>query len=65
VLFRRATPLIAGPIRLAVPDWASVNLAAAALAMLAAILLFRTRLGLLATLAICAAAGLGIGAVAG
>jgi chromate transporter len=64
VLFRRIAPLVAGPIRLLLPDWASVNLAAVALAALAAILLFRTRLGLLGTLAICAAAGLGIGAVA-
>jgi len=64
VLFRRTAPLVVGPIRLAMPDWASVNVAASALAVLAAILLFRTRLGMLATLAICAAAGLGIGAIA-
>jgi chromate transporter len=64
VLFRRTAPLVAGPIKLTMPDWASLNLAALALAVLAALLLFRTRLGMLGTLAICAAAGLGISAVA-
>lgn len=65
VLFRRAAPVAAGPITLAMPDWTSLNLAALALSVLAAVLLFRTRLGMLATLTICAAAGLGIGAMAG
>ncbi len=58
VLFGRTRALVLGPASLDLPVLASFDPAAAALAVLGAVLLFRTRLGLPGTLAVCAAAGL-------
>lgn len=58
VLFRRLEPSGWG---FAVPVWASVDWAALLLALLAAVLLFRFRLGILSMLMICSAAGLVLG----
>jgi chromate transporter len=60
VLFARVT-LWRG---ISVPDPASLDWRAAALTVLAFLLLFRTRLGVLWTLAVCAVAGVGIAALA-
>lgn len=46
-----------GPLRLALPDPASVDVAALALSFVAAIALFRFHLGIPCTLALCAALG--------
>ncbi len=48
-----------GPLRLAVPDPASLEAAALALVVIAAVLLFAFKLGVLRTLAVCAALGVG------
>jgi chromate transporter len=58
VLFREHQRVAAGPISVELPLPASMDLAAVALALLAAIAIFRFRLGILPTLAITAAAGL-------
>jgi chromate transporter len=55
VLFARVALVRAGPLHLNIPDWRSADPTAALLALLAFYLLFRTRLGVLATLGICAA----------
>jgi chromate transporter len=57
VLFAELTELSLGPLRLLLPVPASVDPAALALAAVATLLLFRTRVGMIATLAICGAAG--------
>ncbi len=58
VLFRRLEPTAWG---LDLPVWASVDRAAVLLALLAALLLFRFRLGIIPMLAICSVLGLLIG----
>lgn len=58
VLFRRLEPSGWG---FEVPVWASVDWAALLLSVLAALLLFRFRLGIISMLAICSAAGLVLG----
>ncbi len=58
VLFTRVGTLTAVPVRTVAPDWTSFDWRAAALAILAALLLMRWKLGVLKTLAICAGAGL-------
>lgn len=58
VLFREHAALRAGPVALDVPLPTSIDLAAVALAALAAVCLFRLKLGVLRTLGIAAAAGL-------
>jgi chromate transporter len=58
VLFRDHRAVQAGPIALDVPVPGSLNLAALALAVLAAVCLFRLKLGILRTLGVTAAAGL-------
>jgi chromate transporter len=52
VLFRRVDTVVAGPVRLAVPDPTSLDIAAVALAALAAVALMRLKLGVPATLAL-------------
>jgi chromate transporter len=58
VLFGRVEAQWYGPLRLWTPDPGSLNVEALLLAGLAAILLFRTRLGIIGTLALTAAAAL-------
>jgi chromate transporter len=58
VLFREVGAFHAGPIAIATPRWETVNWLAVALSLLGAVLLFRLRLGILWTLAICGALGL-------
>jgi chromate transporter len=65
VLFGRVEPQWLGPLRIWSPDLASLNLEALALAALAGLLLLGLRAGILATLALTAAAGLAWSTVAG
>ena len=58
VLFREVGTFRVGPVTMAAPAWGSINLAAVALSTIAALCLFRFRLGILATLAICGGLGL-------
>jgi chromate transporter len=53
-----------GPIRIGVPDLSTVNLSAIVIALIAAVLIFRLRIGIVKVLGICAALG-AIGAVLG
>ncbi len=54
-----------GPLRLLKPDLATIDWTAAALVLLAAVTVFRFRLSILWTLAICALAGVGVKLVLG
>ena len=56
-LFAKVGEVSAGPVRLAWPDWSSLNPAALVLALLSAGLLLRLRAGTLVTLTVCATAG--------
>ncbi len=58
VLFRDHTPFRAGPLAIDAPIPASIDLAAVALAAIAAVCLFRFRLGVLRTLGVAAVLGL-------
>jgi chromate transporter len=58
VIFRARFEIDAGPLHLEVPDVASLDIAAAALAALAAVLLFVRHAGIVTTLAVCASASL-------
>lgn len=58
VLFRRVETVVAGPVRIAVPDPTSLDVAAVALAALAAVALMRRKLGVPATLALVGVIGL-------
>jgi chromate transporter len=58
VLFARIDEHVAGPLRLSLPDVASLRLDAAALSVVAFVLLFAFRRGILTTLAICGALAL-------
>ena len=58
VLFREVGTLAVGPFRPTWPVWASLDPAALALSAVAAAALFRFRLGVVATLALCCALGL-------
>jgi chromate transporter len=60
VLFARVSPLHWGPVNTLAPDLTSFDWRAGLLALVATGLLFRTRLGVFATLAICAGGGLAI-----
>jgi chromate transporter len=64
VLFAELRPVAAGPLALELPLLASLDARALLLAALAALCLFRLRLGVLATLAIAAGAGVGLSYVA-
>ncbi|MDZ4860848.1 MAG: chromate efflux transporter [Candidatus Hydrogenedentes bacterium] len=63
-LFGRVDEMVFGPLHLQVPSLATINWAAAALAVAAAIATFRFHVGMLKTLAGCAAAGLAYAALA-
>lgn len=58
VLFRTVATVEAGPFRLIVPDVASLDVEAVAIAAVAAVLLFRLHAGIMTTLAVCGALGL-------
>jgi chromate transporter len=58
VLFRRVAEVRAGGARLLVPEWASLDWASLLIAVAAFVALFRFRVGMLATLAGAAAAGM-------
>lgn len=58
VLIAKVEPEWHGPLRIWLPDFSTLQLEAVALSSLAAILLLRMRLGIAATLAICAGAAL-------
>ncbi len=58
VIFRARFEIDAGPLRLEVPDVSSLDIAAALLAALAAVLLFVRHTGIVTTLAVCASASL-------
>jgi chromate transporter len=57
VVFRTVDELHVGPLRLLVPDIASVDLVAALLAAVATLALFRFHIGIPKTLALCAGLG--------
>ena len=63
VLFARVTMAEAGPLRLQVPEWASFDWRAAAVATVALVLIFALKRGVIATLAVTAALGLALGAL--
>lgn len=58
VLFREVGTFRMGPVSIAAPVWASIDLIAVTLSVIAAICLFRLRIGILATLATCGGLGL-------
>jgi chromate transporter len=58
VLFGKVAAVRHGPLQLWTPDWATLNVEALSLALLAAALLFGLRLGILGTLAIAASIAL-------
>ncbi|MEQ1653368.1 MAG: chromate transporter, partial [Hyphomicrobium sp.] len=58
VIFRKVDDVQAGPLHLALPDPASLDWTAAALALLAAVMLFRLHASIMTTLAVCAALAL-------
>ncbi|HEY9011686.1 MAG TPA: chromate efflux transporter [Devosia sp.] len=58
VLFREVGTFRAGPVTIASPVWTSINWIAVALSLLAVLCLFRLKLDILQTLAICGAFGL-------
>jgi chromate transporter len=57
VLFAEVATFRLGPLAIAAPQWASLDLAAVALSIVAAVCLLRLRLGILATLTICGVLG--------
>lgn len=63
VLFAEVQVLRLGLLAVAWPDWTSVEPAALGLALVAAVALFRFKLGVLAVLALCAGLGLAVQAV--
>jgi len=60
VLFRQVSDVGFGPLTLTLPDLASFDWKVAVVALLAALLIFRLRFGIIRTLAISAAAGLAL-----
>ncbi len=65
VVFANLEERDVGPLRLLVPELATLDWAAAALVLLAAVTVFKFRLSILWTLAICALAGVGVKVVLG
>jgi chromate transporter len=61
VVFRRVSEIVAGPLRMPLPEWSSVDPIALALTILAAAAMFWLKLGMLKTLALFGAVGLAIG----
>jgi chromate transporter len=57
-LFGNVREVFVGPVRLLKPDWHTLDLAALAIAAAALVAMFRFKLGMIPTLAGCAAAGL-------
>lgn len=60
VLFPRVETVSAGPLRLAVPEWASLDMTAALMMLAAALALLRFKAGMLVTLGAGALAGIGL-----
>jgi chromate transporter len=60
-LFRKVGALTLGPLDLAWPVWSSLDPVALVLAGVAMLAMFRFRLGMIPTLALCAVLGLGVG----
>ena len=60
VVFRKVAEVQLGPVRLLQPAWASLDYAALGMALLAAGLLFRLKLGVMKTLGVCMVAGLAL-----
>lgn len=60
VLFTQVGKLQAGPLALWWPQWSSLNPAALAIAVLAAVLLFRFKTGIIKMLAVCASIGMAL-----
>ncbi|HEX2529077.1 MAG TPA: chromate efflux transporter [Geminicoccus sp.] len=58
-LFGRVSEVSIGPVLVSVPDWRTLDPLALALAALAMVAMFGLRIGMIPTLAICGAAGLG------
>jgi chromate transporter len=65
VLFARVTSIDVGPLQLQTPVLASFDWRAAAIAVVALVLIFRAKIGILPTLAVCAAMGLVLGLLTG
>jgi chromate transporter len=63
VLFHRLEPTVLGPVKLLWPDVASVDWRAALIAVVAALLVFRFKRGMLTVLGACALLGLGLSLV--
>jgi chromate transporter len=63
VVFREVGSLQLGPVSLVWPDWASIDAVALGLSIVAAVALFRFKLGILPVLGLCAALGLVAGAI--
>jgi chromate transporter len=61
VLFARVGIIEAGPLRLQVPEWASFDWRAGVISVVALVLIFALKRGILTTLAVCAAMGLVLG----
>lgn len=61
VLFRNVTDVSFGPLHFSAPDWSSIDVRAAGLALVSALLLFGTRIGMVPTLAVAAVLGLIVG----
>lgn len=62
VLFANLSTQDIGPAKFILPDWASINLTALALAILAALLLLKLHWGLFKTLSLCGVLGIAAGA---
>ncbi|MHB1103069.1 MAG: chromate efflux transporter [Devosia sp.] len=63
VVFREVGTLTAGPLSLVAPVWSSLDLLALGFSVIAAVALFRLKLGILPVLALAAALGLAAGAL--
>lgn len=63
VLFARVSDWSAGPLRLAVPDWTTLDGTALALTALALVLVLRLRIGVAPLVLVFALAGLGVGLI--